>query len=227
MGCPGAQVLRRAVQELGAWKWSPGERAAAFIGYLAAPVTVSVLALAISDWAVNAGPWWLAIGVVAVVSLVAASGLVFLLSLLWPHSRAELRAATENWPWYERLEWLSCFLLWPTAGFACVAALLSEPGVFGKQGVLELSRPAYDGSPWRMFEAYLWNLADAVPILKVPRTLNWCEPFRFEDFGGGLLLLAYKVVFIVPVTPPRCAASCAGSRRASRCGTGTGREQLE
>jgi hypothetical protein len=54
-----------------------------------------------------------------------------------------------------------------------VAALLSP------HGVLELRPDRYDGSTWHLFEAYAWNLADAVPVLRVSQTLNWREPLKF------------------------------------------------
>jgi hypothetical protein len=47
------------------------------------------------------------------------------------------------------------------------------------RGVLELRPDRHDGSTWHLFEAYAWNLADAVPVLKVSQTLNWREPLTF------------------------------------------------
>ena len=149
------------------------ERAAAFVGYLASPFLVTVIGLAVSQWAIHGSRLWLAILVVGIVALFAFSGLFHLLQLLLPRSRAAIAAMTRRWPWYDRFVWICAFVVWPTAGFAGVAALLSP------HGVLELRADRHDGSTWHLFEAYAWNLADAVPVLKVSQTLNWGEPLTF------------------------------------------------
>jgi hypothetical protein len=41
-------------------------------------------------------------------------------------------------------------------------------------------------------------VADAVPILKVPETLNWEPRLTFPTFAGGAIVLAYKLVLVVP-----------------------------
>jgi hypothetical protein len=86
--------------------------------------------------------------------------------------------------------WICAFVVWPTAGFAGVAALLSP------HGVLELRPDRHDGSTWHLFEAYAWNLADAVPVLKVSQTLNWREPlvsmYRFTTGSTDLCFHAKR-----------------------------------
>jgi hypothetical protein len=46
---------------------------------------------------------------------------------------------------------------------------------------------------------YAWNLADALPVLELPKTMNWTRPLAFDDHGAGLLLLAYKLLVILPI----------------------------
>jgi hypothetical protein len=46
---------------------------------------------------------------------------------------------------------------------------------------------------------YLWHFLDAVPLLEVPATLSWERPLVYDDARVGLLVLAFKVVVIVPV----------------------------
>lgn len=46
---------------------------------------------------------------------------------------------------------------------------------------------------------YLWHFLDAVPVLKIPQTLNWDLTHRFVDVPSGVLLLAFKVLVILPV----------------------------
>lgn len=48
-------------------------------------------------------------------------------------------------------------------------------------------------------EYYLWHLADAIPVLKVPATLNWTPDLEFSSVGAGVRLLAYKILVILPV----------------------------
>jgi hypothetical protein len=40
---------------------------------------------------------------------------------------------------------------------------------------------------------------NSVPSLKIPQTLLWEEPFRYKDHLSGVLLLAFKIIVIVPV----------------------------
>jgi hypothetical protein len=97
-----------------------------------------------------------------------------------------------------------------TEGFAAVSVLL------GQQGALAVDpdvfyRPAASGpnassggsfaeGVWILAnfeEVYLWSLFDAVPTLKIAETLDWSPAFDF-DRAGGALVLAYKVLVILP-----------------------------
>ena len=40
----------------------------------------------------------------------------------------------------------------------------------------------------------LWEMLDMVPVIEVPRTLTWEEPLSYDDWGPGLVLLAFKGV---------------------------------
>jgi hypothetical protein len=46
---------------------------------------------------------------------------------------------------------------------------------------------------------YAWHLADALPLLEVPKTMNWARPLTYDDHGAGVLLLAYKLLVILPI----------------------------
>jgi len=46
---------------------------------------------------------------------------------------------------------------------------------------------------------YVWNLADALPVLELPKTLNWDQPLTLGDHQAGQLLLAYKLLVILPI----------------------------
>jgi hypothetical protein len=58
-----------------------------------------------------------------------------------------------------------------------------------------------DGGITSMIEVeryYLWNFVDAIPVLEVPKTLNWAEPVTFTDHASGAMLLAYKILIVIP-----------------------------
>jgi hypothetical protein len=62
-------------------------------------------------------------------------------------------------------------------------------------GYSDLNTDVYEAT-----EALLaWNLLDSVPGLKVPETINWSKPRnRFADVWGGVLLLSFKCLAILP-----------------------------
>jgi hypothetical protein len=45
---------------------------------------------------------------------------------------------------------------------------------------------------------FLWHLAEAVPVLRIPATLNWNPRFAFDSSAAGVALLAYKILIILP-----------------------------
>jgi hypothetical protein len=50
----------------------------------------------------------------------------------------------------------------------------------------------------KVFDVYWWNLADAVPIVKIPDTLGW-KPSIDLSIGGALLVLLFKLALILPM----------------------------
>ncbi|HEY7077227.1 MAG TPA: hypothetical protein VH418_17745 [Solirubrobacteraceae bacterium] len=79
-----------------------------------------------------------------------------------------------------------------TAMFAAASGFLYAHGA--------LSKAKLPDAPFmKLQEDYFWHFFDAVPALKVPQTLNWAEPVKFTDPVSGMLLLAYKVLVILPV----------------------------
>lgn len=45
----------------------------------------------------------------------------------------------------------------------------------------------------------LWQLLDALPGLKVPETIKWEAPLDYTRSGAGWLVLAFKVMVVIPV----------------------------
>jgi len=51
---------------------------------------------------------------------------------------------------------------------------------------------------WPVEAAYVWQLVNAVPLLSVPNTIGWDQPRIFTDNLSGVLLLAFKLIVLVP-----------------------------
>jgi hypothetical protein len=86
----------------------------------------------------------------------------------------------------------SLFML--TATFAAVTAVLHA------HGWLTATPPGDDqSSVWTVLAYYGWSFLDSVPVLEIPKTLNWSLTTTFTDQASGALLLTYKLLVIVPV----------------------------
>lgn len=77
--------------------------------------------------------------------------------------------------------------------FAALSSILADLGYV----IFEPSVPR--GEFWRLQDLYLWHFMSSIPSLKIPETLLWQEPFRYKDHISGVLLLAFKIIVIVPV----------------------------
>jgi hypothetical protein len=48
-------------------------------------------------------------------------------------------------------------------------------------------------------EFYIWRLVDTVPFLDIPANLHWEKPLEFEDRVGGLLLVLFTGIVVLPL----------------------------
>ena len=55
------------------------------------------------------------------------------------------------------------------------------------------------GDPERVFDFYIWHFFESIPLLAVNQTLRWDQPLTYDASGVGWILLAFKLVVIVPV----------------------------
>ena len=99
-----------------------------------------------------------------------------------------------GWGLADNVYWSLLLVLIPTVFFASITALLLD---HGKIAVAEGQLPEHRLS-FSSFAYYLWNLADAIPVLEVPKTLNWTLDYSLGGWLAGSLLLLYKLVLIVP-----------------------------
>jgi hypothetical protein len=86
-------------------------------------------------------------------------------------------------------------LVLATAFFALLTTLLVQFDALDVTG--GALRPHWYVSSFRNY--YLWNAAEAIPILEVPQTLDWQKPFVIHGYVAGTLLLVYKILLLVPL----------------------------
>jgi hypothetical protein len=82
-----------------------------------------------------------------------------------------------------------------TAGFAALSTVLDRLGIgtVGGGDVHGHDRVA------AAYAYYVWHLSDAIPLLKVPETLNWKLSHPYTDHVNGALALVYTVLVAVPL----------------------------
>jgi hypothetical protein len=94
-----------------------------------------------------------------------------------------------SWPFLFSVAML-VFALVPFAGLSSILA---------DRGCAIFEPPVPKGEFGRLQDLYLWHFMSSVPSLKIPETLLWPEPFHYKDHLSGVLLLAFKIIVIVPV----------------------------
>lgn len=81
-----------------------------------------------------------------------------------------------------------------TAGFAMLSTVLYEHGV-GALGGTAIPDRALGGVAYAY---YVWHLADVVPLLEVPKNLNWTLTHPFTDVVHGALAVGYTAMVGLP-----------------------------
>jgi hypothetical protein len=118
--------------------------------------------------------------------IVAVAAWAFLLRLIW-----KMRL-DPNQPGYALAAVISVFMI-------CVS-LEAFAGLSTFLWQYKMIRPATpDPSLWQTEGHYVWHLVDSVPLLSIPRTLDWRDPHPFVDHLSGALLLAFKIAIIAPL----------------------------
>lgn len=156
-------------------------------------LVAAVLSLAFGYGAAQlsvSSPW---LGLLAVATVFTAGGRLVYLRVT-KRALEEIVAAVEA----DRLVAGSSIVILvgiATGGFAGTSVLLYDQGV----GALSGGQPEGTALATAIYWYYLWHLASSVPLLEIPSTLNWELRYTFTDHVHGALLLAYKVVVIVPL----------------------------
>ena len=138
-------------------------------------------------------------GLVPLIPFVLAASLGASAILVWLRFSAAGRRTLAS---RERLENLIrsvpvvlCLVGFATAGFALLTATLYRLGVGSAKGGHLTGTHVVDAA----YSYYLWHLADAIPVLKVPENTNWKLEHPFTDSVNGSLVLVYIVLIGIPL----------------------------
>jgi hypothetical protein len=131
--------------------------------------------------------------VVAMFALAMGAGALVYLLALRP-TRGRVLGLVRSWGWEDLAWWAMFVVMMPTVAFAVAAAVLVHHELIASKG------PTTDAwLAFRTFETFAWNFADAVPVLKVPETLHWKPELELTSMTGGALVLAYKLLLVLPL----------------------------
>jgi hypothetical protein len=130
------------------------------------------------------------VALLGLVPSIATAGLALAL-LVWLYWRIRLDASQLE-PYLLALLASAVTIGVCTEAFAGVTTFLWRHDTVGLHSTIQPSL-------WTSEQYYIWHLLDSVPLLSIPRTLRWTESAVFLDRGSGSLLLAYKVLLIVPL----------------------------
>jgi hypothetical protein len=137
---------------------------------------------------------YVAVFPLVLLMLLGLPAIYVLFSMALRRKRAAVLRRFGRWSYGDVIWWSALVIAIPAVTFGVISASLVHWGWLGVDGVA----PSDPNLPYKAFETYVWNLADAIPLLKVPETLNWEPSLRFPTFWGGALVLAYKVLVILP-----------------------------
>jgi hypothetical protein len=125
---------------------------------------------------------------IAPAAAVSLIGIYLLTHMYWPLARGIYDPIYVIQVWVLAL-FITVMIL---ETFAALTTLLWDRGLL-------LSTSALDPSLWTAEKLYIWQIAKAIPVLKVTETLGWKAPVGFADHWSGLLLLTFEIVLLVPL----------------------------
>ena len=104
-------------------------------------------------------------------------------------------AKSQTTDWHGTVAAAIFLVAFSTAGFTALSAGLYQLGVGSFKDASLHGQQVVDAA----YNSYLWHLADAIPLLKIPDTLNWELQYPFTDHVQGALTLGYTIVVIIPL----------------------------
>ena len=169
----------------GEWAQAVWVYTLALIFVVLVPAWVAVFA---AQWAFRQGTLALEIAVVTILMLVTA------FSIWWAFTG---RRVSEG---LQKINKIGTTLRTLMVAFFAVASFASLTSLLYLEGAIEISEPvSQDDVIFETAVVYVWHLFDTVPLLDIPQNLEWELPFEFEDSLGGLLLIVFTAIVILPL----------------------------
>lgn len=157
----------------------------AAVGLFYAAFGPAVLATQLTEWAVSTEIAVLEIAVVVLLMGLTVGGLVlgFVRGILAVHHRPS-----------EALLWTTV-----TACFA-VGTFASITGLLYLESMLDVDRRISDDEVMdHMIEFYGWHALSTMPMLDLATSLDWDAPFSLTDRRGGMLIVSFKFLVLLPL----------------------------
>jgi hypothetical protein len=181
---PARRTLLDWLELVGYWALAaPFALVAAMFGVLL-PAAAAVW---VAEWTFSTGILALEAAVVTVLMVVTSAGVWFAFSR--PQVAKRLRLGR-----FEPALWALLVAFFAVASFAALTSLLYL------EDAIAISEPIdREVLIDKTAEVYIWHLFDTVPLLDIPQNLEWEVPFEFEDSIGGLLLILFTAIVILPL----------------------------
>lgn len=166
-----------------------------FLTAVFGPPLFGLLALIATDIVLSGGSTVVQVLFVAVLVVLAAVACVLTYLLALRPTRDRMLSVVRRWSREDLAWWGEMVVVVPMVAFAAVTAWLVRRKLIGFEGV----EASEWGLSFKTLEVFAWSLADAVPILNAPETLMWTPQLKLTTMTGGALVLAYKLVLILPL----------------------------
>jgi hypothetical protein len=185
---------RRLLHEVARWLETVGQWAFAtpflLMGLAFVVLGPAVVAVQLAEWTFSTGLLALEVATVTVLMILTSAG------LWWAFAGRRL-VERLRFGRFEPILRMTTVAVFAVAGFASLTALLQREGVLALSGEPIREELLID----KTSELYVWHLANTLPLLDIPGNLEWQKPFEFEDRIGGLLLIVFTGIVILPLIP--------------------------
>lgn len=185
---------RRLLQEALRWLETIGQWALAtpflLAGFAIALFLPAAVAVKVTQWTFSTGSLALEIAAVTILMILTSAG------LWWAFAGGRL-AARLRFGRFDPFMRTATVAVFAIASFAGLTALLHIEGALDFAGGPVPDETLID----KTSELYVWQLANTVPLLDITGNLEWQKPLEFESRLGGLLIVIFTGIVILPLIP--------------------------